>query len=161
LTDSDGEITGVAGICRDITAWRKFKEDLIRVDRLAEVGRIASGIVHELNNPVAVIGEISGWIGAVASDAERSGRGGPGRNQDLGPAYRRTDQTVPQHYRSTVEFCEGIKSQHHITGCPRTSERTVNLLTPELKFTDVEIVYNFMEGPILSIPTSNCWSRFL
>ena len=25
---------------------------------------------------------------------------------------------------------------------------TVNLLTPELKFTDVEIVYNFMEGPV-------------
>ena len=43
LTNIRQKILGMAGICRDITAWKKFKEDLIRVDRLAEVGRIASG----------------------------------------------------------------------------------------------------------------------
>ena len=148
LSDSSGEIIGVAGLCRDITAWRKFKADLIRVDRLAEVGRIASGIVHELNNPVAVIGEISGWIGAVASDAE-----------GLGEEDREEIKTSVRHIGEQTKRCRNITGQ--LLSFVRQSKLsttsldahellrgTVNLLTPELKFTDVEIVYNFMEGPV-------------
>jgi len=148
LTGTDGEIVGVAGVCRDITAWRKFKADLIRVDRLAEVGRIASGIVHELNNPVAVIGEISGWIGAVASDAE-----------GLGEEDREEIKTSVRHIGEQTNRCRNITGQ--LLNFVRESKlsttsldahellkETVNLLTPELKFTDVEILYNFMESPI-------------
>ncbi len=148
LTNARGEATGVAGICRDITAWRKFKEDLIRVDRLAEVGRIASGIVHELNNPVAVIGEISGWIGAVASDAK-----------GLNGEDREEIKTSVRHIGEQTKRCRNITGQLlnfvRESGLTTTSldahellKETVNLLTPELKFTDVEIVYKFVQGPV-------------
>ena len=148
LTNAGEEIIGLSGVCRDITAWKKFKEDLIRVDRLAEVGRIASGIVHELNNPVAVIGEISGWVGAVASDAE-----------GLDEEDREEIKTSVRHIGEQTKRCRNITRQ--LLGFVRESKLattsldahellrgTVNLLTPELKFTDVEIVYNFMEGPV-------------
>ncbi|MCF8127372.1 MAG: PAS domain S-box protein [Deltaproteobacteria bacterium] len=148
LTGNHGELIGVAGVCRDITAWRKFKADLIRVDRLAEVGRIASGIVHELNNPVAVIGEISGWIGAVASDAE-----------GLAEEDREEIKTSVRHIGEQTKRCRNITGQ--LLNFVRESKlsttsldahellkETVKLLTPELKFTDVEVVYNFMESPI-------------
>jgi two-component system, NtrC family, sensor kinase len=148
LTNTGGEVIGLVGVCRDITAWKKFKEDLIRVDRLAEVGRIASGIVHELNNPVAVIGEISGWIGAVASDAE-----------GLDEEDREEIKTSVRHIGEQTKRCRNITGQ--LLSFVRESKLatssldahellkgTVNLLTPELKFTDVEIEYNFMEGPV-------------
>jgi PAS domain S-box-containing protein len=148
LTNTLGEIIGMVGVCRDITAWKKFKEDLIRVDRLAEVGRIASGIVHELNNPVAVIGEISGWIGAVASDAE-----------GLDEEDREEIKTSVRHIGEQTKRCRNITGQ--LLSFVRESKLTtasldahellkgtVSLLTPELKFTDVEIVYNFVEGPV-------------
>ena len=148
LTNTGGDVIGLVGVCRDITAWKKFKEDLIRVDRLAEVGRIASGIVHELNNPVAVIGEISGWIGAVASDAE-----------GLDEEDRKEIKTSVRHIGEQTKRCRNITGQ--LLSFVRESKLatasldahellkgTVNLLTPELKFTDVEIVYNFMEGPV-------------
>ena len=147
-TNALGEIIGMVGVCRDITAWKKFKEDLIRVDRLAEVGRIASGIVHELNNPVAVIGEISGWIGAVASDAE-----------GLDEEDREEIKTSVRHIGEQTKRCRNITGQ--LLSFVRESKLTtasldahellkgtVSLLTPELKFTDVEIVYNFVEGPV-------------
>ncbi len=149
LSDSLGAVTGVAGICIDMTAWRKFKEDLIRVDRLAEVGRIASGIVHELNNPVAVIGEIAGWIGAVASDAK-----------GLEEEDREEIKTSVRHIGEQTKRCRNITGQ--LLSFVRESKLattsldahellkgTVNLLTPELKFTDVEIVYNFAQGPVI------------
>ncbi len=148
LTNTRGEVIGMAGVCRDITAWKKFKEDLIRVDRLAEVGRIASGIVHELNNPVAVIGEISGWVGSVASDAE-----------GLSEEDREEIKTSIRHIGEQTKRCRNIT--HQLLSFVRESKlatssldahellkETINLLTPELKFTDVEIVYNFLEGPV-------------
>lgn len=148
LTDTNEKIIGVSGICRDISTWRKFKDDLIRVDRLAEVGRIASGIVHELNNPVAVIAEIAGWIGAVATDAK-----------GLNEADREEIKTSVKHIGEQTKRCRNITGQ--LLNFVRESKlvttsldahellkETVNLLTPELKFTDVEIVYNFVQGPV-------------
>ena len=148
LFNTREEVVGMSGVCRDVTAWRKFKEDLIRVDRLAEVGRIASGVVHELNNPVAVIGEIAGWIGAVASDAE-----------GLEEEDREELKTSVRHIGEQTKRCRNIAWQ--LLSFVRESKltttsldahellkETVNLLTPELKFTDVEIVYNFVQGPV-------------
>ena len=58
LTNREGQRVGAVGICQDITEWKQFQEDLIRVDRLAEIGRIAAGVAHEINNPLAVINEV-------------------------------------------------------------------------------------------------------
>ena len=68
-----GEFSGSVVMARNITEWKKFQEELILVDRLAEVGRTASGIVHEINNPLSVINEISGWMEVVVSDSEGLG----------------------------------------------------------------------------------------
>jgi PAS domain S-box-containing protein len=47
----------MAGTVQDITERKKMEEQLILTDRLASVGELASGIAHELNNPLTgVIG---------------------------------------------------------------------------------------------------------
>ncbi|OQY44750.1 MAG: hypothetical protein B6240_09960 [Desulfobacteraceae bacterium 4572_87] len=148
LTNTVGEVIGLSGVCRDITSWKKFKGDLIRVDRLAEVGRIASGIVHELNNPVAVIGEISGWIGAVASDAK--GLDEEDR-EEIKTSVRHIGEQTRRCRNITRQLLSFVRESKLATSSLDTHEllkETVNLLTPELKFTDVEIVYNFMEEPV-------------
>lgn len=149
LTDADGQFAGTVGICRDITLWKKFQEDLIRVDRLAEIGRTASGIVHEINNPIAVIGEISGWIEVVVGDAKGMGQED---REELEPAV--------QHIIKQVKRCRHIT--HQLLSYVRDSEPThssldahellkqaVSFLNPELKFKDIEVVLNFMKGPLL------------
>jgi PAS domain S-box-containing protein len=57
LKDSSGNPIGFIGITKDITERKKMEEQLILTDRLASVGELASGIAHELNNPLTgVIG---------------------------------------------------------------------------------------------------------
>jgi PAS domain S-box-containing protein len=47
----------VLAIIRDITERKKMQENLIVTDRLASIGELASGLAHELNNPLtSVIG---------------------------------------------------------------------------------------------------------
>jgi len=45
------------GVYKDITERKKMEEKLLIADRLASIGQLASGIAHELNNPLtSVIG---------------------------------------------------------------------------------------------------------
>ena len=57
VKDENGKVIQVVHVTRDITERKKMEEQLIVTDRLASIGELASGIAHELNNPLTgVIG---------------------------------------------------------------------------------------------------------
>lgn len=55
LADDDGNITGVMGIIRDVTETQRLEEKLKNEERLASLGRLATGIAHEIRNPLSSI----------------------------------------------------------------------------------------------------------
>ena len=56
IRDEHGEPLGHSLIIRDITAQAKLEEHMLRSERLAAVSVMAAGLAHEVNNPLAVIG---------------------------------------------------------------------------------------------------------
>ncbi len=62
ITDPSGKALEMVCLCRDITQRLQLKNDLIRSERLAAVGQMASGVAHEINNPLAVIDTIAGLV---------------------------------------------------------------------------------------------------
>jgi PAS domain S-box-containing protein len=64
IRSSEGQITGFRGISRDVTERKRMEEERRQLEqkaqfasRLASVGEMASGIAHEINNPLTgVIG---------------------------------------------------------------------------------------------------------
>jgi len=50
-----GETIGKIVIFRDLTNIYKLQEEILRMDRLVSLGKLASGIAHELRNPLAGI----------------------------------------------------------------------------------------------------------
>jgi len=55
LHDRRGQLTGRVIILTDITERKKIQEQLIVSDRLSSIGEFASGVAHEINNPLTSI----------------------------------------------------------------------------------------------------------
>lgn len=55
IFDTQGNLTAAVHVARDTTERKKMEEQLFHSDRLASIGELASGIAHELNNPLTSI----------------------------------------------------------------------------------------------------------
>ena len=62
LKDEKGAVVGTLGVIKDLTEKKKLEEELkkaqselVQKDRLAAIGRLASGVAHELNDPLTSI----------------------------------------------------------------------------------------------------------
>lgn len=62
LKDNAGNMIGTVAMSRDITHRQALINQVIQSERLASVGRLAAGVAHEINNPMAVIAEITGYL---------------------------------------------------------------------------------------------------
>jgi len=52
---SDGAIIGTITLIADVTRERQLEQELLRVQRLELIGRLASGIAHDFNNLLSVV----------------------------------------------------------------------------------------------------------
>jgi two-component system NtrC family sensor kinase len=68
---TDGEIEGVIAIGRDLTEVRELEEQIIQAEKLATLGQLAAGVVHELNNPLTSISVYGEYL---VKRGERSGQ---------------------------------------------------------------------------------------
>ena len=85
ILDDKGEVIGAVLIARDIAERKRMQEQLMLTDRLASVGELASGIAHEINNPLTSIitfsqllsekdlaGDIKEDLATINSEARRT-----------------------------------------------------------------------------------------
>jgi PAS domain S-box-containing protein len=139
---------GTIGVCQDVTQWKKLQEDLVQIDRLAEMGRIASGVAHEINNPLAIINEASGWAEEILTDAEGLK---PEDRQELLDTVSKIHLQTKRCRNITHKLLDFVRDS-----APSKSEfdvhvllrDTVDLLRPELKHTTIDVEFAFSEAPL-------------
>ncbi|HSN84204.1 MAG TPA: ATP-binding protein [Polyangiales bacterium] len=78
ILDSEGRVAGVIAIGQDRTEVRELEGQVIHAEKLATLGQLAAGIVHEINNPLTSISVYGEYLlgklsrgGADDSDVKR------------------------------------------------------------------------------------------
>jgi len=78
ILDAEGRVAGVIAIGQDRTEVRELEGQVIHAEKLATLGQLAAGIVHEINNPLTSISVYGEYLlskltrtGAEPSDLKR------------------------------------------------------------------------------------------
>jgi two-component system NtrC family sensor kinase len=70
MRDPSGVVTHVITIGEDITDWVEAREAVAQNEKLAAIGRLAAGIMHEINNPLATIAACAESLALIESPRE-------------------------------------------------------------------------------------------
>jgi two-component system NtrC family sensor kinase len=100
----------------------ELNAQLMQSDKLAALGKMAAGIAHEINNPLAVIGEKAGWMRDLLSEEEF-------QDSENLKEYQKSIEKIDEH----VERVRKIT--HNMLGFARRME-------PHLDDVDVNAVLN-------------------
>lgn len=113
-------------------AARRHHEELEKANRLATIGQMLSGVVHDLKNPIAVI---NGYVQLMAKSDDRE------RRDDYAKTIKRQFQSLNQMTRELLNYARGEKNVvRRKVFVPNFFEELAELLEKELQPKDVELV---------------------
>jgi two-component system NtrC family sensor kinase len=69
----DGAVSHVITIGEDVTDWKEAQERFSQAEKLAAIGQLAAGVMHEINNPLATIAACAESLGYRIEDLEKAG----------------------------------------------------------------------------------------
>ncbi|MFZ5446048.1 MAG: sensor histidine kinase [Myxococcota bacterium] len=170
----------VAVVIRDVTARRRLEKELLQAQKLEAVGRLASGIAHEINTPIQFVGDNLTFIGEVMSDVlallkDLAGR--PDGSELLGrhslelefletelpssvDQAREGVQRVAEIVRGMKEFAHQDAGEYAPTDLNRALERTITVARSEWKYA-ADLVTDYGELPTIKAQASALRQVFL
>ncbi|MDY7226384.1 PAS domain S-box protein [Hyalangium rubrum] len=121
----DGE-PAVVTIARDVTEQRQFQARLAQADRLASVGTLASGIAHEINNPLAFVIANLGFLSEEMRRSQLSleSAHANGTSASSGPRQRQRSETELAEWQEVLsEAYQGAERVRQVVRELRTLSR--------------------------------------
>jgi PAS domain S-box-containing protein len=142
--DTGADDSEIIGIGRDITTRMRLKEEIFHKEQLAATGKMAAGVAHEINNPLAVIDTIAGLVEDTIAEARRD----PGslEFEELDTAMKRLRHQVKRATsitHSLLGFVRKSVGDVQVVDLARLLEESLNLLAPRIKQGAVDVRRSF------------------
>jgi two-component system, NtrC family, sensor kinase len=148
--DAD-DISHVITIGEDVTEWRQAQRRLAETEKLAAVGQLAAGVMHEINNPLATILACTEALGLRTETL-------PAGEREAVEEYFKIIDTEVQRCRRIVEslldFSRPKAGQMQRVDVNQVLEQTLFLLKHHARFKRLDVVRTLTAGlpPVLADP---------
>jgi two-component system NtrC family sensor kinase len=140
LGEDDGGGAHVVLLVEDVTRAKQLERQMLLTERLTTAGRLAAGVAHELNNPLATI------AGCAESLQSRLKEGGLAASPELADFPRYLGLIEEEAFRckeitgSLLQFVREPGSRRTATDVNALVLKTVELLSHQSRFADSDIV---------------------
>ncbi|SLM46292.1 putative Histidine kinase [Nitrospira japonica] len=139
LHGAEGEILGVLGIARDMTETKRLEQQIRNSEKLASVGKLAAGVAHEINNPLA------GILNCLYN--LRKGVLSPARQEEYWTSMEDGVRRVQKIVRQLLDFSQQHDPEFSLTDIKQVVDRVL-VLTNHL-FASNRIVLETVLGSAL------------
>ena len=139
IFDADGKIRRVAIFGRDITARRQAEQQVVRAERLAAMGQIATALVHEINNPLQAIRSNLEMLVDYDLGSDES-------KERLGIAVEEI-QHLARITRRVLEFTQSAKESLHRVSATHLMRRALALAGKQLELAHIQVKADFPDRP--------------
>ncbi|MBW2651263.1 MAG: hypothetical protein JRC66_09770 [Deltaproteobacteria bacterium] len=120
---------------RDITKWKKVGDRLYNMQKLVSMGKLAAGLAHELNNPMAVI------LGFVDLLLEKTERGT--KSYDILKTIERQGFNCKRIVENLTSFATSSNITKHSADVNKNLERVLSMVMDILRKEKIVIEKNF------------------
>jgi PAS domain S-box-containing protein len=131
IRDSKGALVGISLIAQDLSEKKKMIEILVQSEKLAEIGRMGSGIVHEIKNPLTSIMMMSSIL---TSDKEL-----PPKALKYADIIEKESQRILRLSRNILAFARPRTAEMKAVDLNGILEETLELVEYELKKAKVHV----------------------
>ncbi|MBC7788504.1 MAG: HAMP domain-containing protein [Anaerolineae bacterium] len=114
------------------------RSHLVRVEKMASIGRLAAGVAHEIGNPIAAI---SGY-----TDTLRRRAGGSGEVEGALDGIERESARIDRIVRGLLDYARPAPRSRHAIDLSDTASRVVDLLRGQGALRDARVSLELASG---------------
>ncbi len=131
---ADGPVSHVITIGEDVTDWKEAQERFSQAEKLAAIGQLAAGIMHEVNNPLATIAACAESLGYRLDDLDRAGVTIAPETRDFLGLIENEVVRCKQIVDGLLDFSRPKQSRKERVNVNEVIERTLFLLKHHVRF---------------------------
>jgi two-component system, NtrC family, sensor kinase len=118
---------------------------MMQMEKMATVGRLAAGIAHEINNPLQMITNQAGWIGDLLPEEDKT----KVLNYD---EYIKAIEQIKHHVRRAgaithrlLGFSRKISAEKQHVNLNGLVEETISFIEKEAEYNEITIIRNYTD----------------
>ncbi len=150
----DSAVTHVITIGEDVTDWKEAQQRFAQAEKLAAIGQLAAGVMHEINNPLATIAACAESLGFKLEDVKKAGSAIPNDANEYLQIIDNEVSRCKQIVDGLLDFSRPKQALKERVSLNEVIDRTLLLLKHHVRFKKLTIISE-MDAELARVPQAN------